>query len=222
MVPTWNNSGLHRSPPLAPVATAVSVWGASTTHLAAAFRLRHDASAFSLLGACIQDSSHARYRQGWAVWGEFILLYFGTSDFHTAVCGDGFRPLSLYGPAALLVVCRPDVKSRQSLLQGPWSVCRRTTIPSGFGCEACGPHCLCQAHRGSVPESEASFYGGHGSTRYPRPPCSGFRGGSPSCFGLSVRVLPLASCFRASSLATVYGRNTLFSSIGQGRLSWAW
>ena len=89
VVPTWNNSGLHRSPPLAPivatdsVATAVSVWGASTTHPVAAFRLRHDAGAFSLLGACIQDSSPARYRQGWALWKEFIRLYFGTSDFHT-------------------------------------------------------------------------------------------------------------------------------------------
>ena len=145
VVPTWNNSGLHRSPPLAPVATAVSVWGASTTHLAAAFRLRHDASAFSLLGACIQDSSQARYRQGWALWKEFIRLYFCTSDVHfprgcgTSVCGDGFCPQSLYEPAALLVVCRPDVESRQSLLQGPWSVFRRTPVSGGVGRQASGP-----------------------------------------------------------------------------------
>ena len=89
VVSTWNNSGLHQSPPLAPVfttdshASVVRVWGTSEIHPVAAFRLRHDAGAFSLLGACIQDSSQARYRQGWAVWGEFILLYFGTSDFHT-------------------------------------------------------------------------------------------------------------------------------------------
>ncbi len=89
VVSTWNISGLHQSPPLAPVfttdshASVVRVWGASETHPVAAFRLRHDAGAFSLLGACVQDSSQTRYRQGWAVWGEFILLYFGTSDFHT-------------------------------------------------------------------------------------------------------------------------------------------
>jgi hypothetical protein len=74
VVPTWNNSDLHRFFLLAPVvatdsvATSVSVWRASTTHPLAAFRLRHDAGALSLLGACIQDSSQVRYRQGWALW----------------------------------------------------------------------------------------------------------------------------------------------------------
>ena len=48
-----------------------------------AFRLRHDAGALGLLGNCIQSSSQVRYRQGWACWVDFILLYCGTSDFHT-------------------------------------------------------------------------------------------------------------------------------------------
>ncbi len=64
-------------------ATVVGEWGAHTTQPVAAFRVRHDAGALSLLGACIQDSSQPRYRQGWAVWKECIQLYFGESDFHT-------------------------------------------------------------------------------------------------------------------------------------------
>ena len=88
-VPIWNNSSVHRLPSVAPVvtidssATVVGEWGAHTTQPVATFRVRHDAGSLSLLGACIQDSSRARYRQGWAEWNECILLYFGESDFHT-------------------------------------------------------------------------------------------------------------------------------------------
>ena len=67
----------------ASVASVSVVWGAIETQPVAAFRIRHDAGALSLLGNCIQESSQARYRQGWALWKEFIYLYFGESDFHT-------------------------------------------------------------------------------------------------------------------------------------------
>ena len=88
VVPTWNNSGLHRFPPLAPAVTTdspanvVNVWGAHTTQPVATFRNRQDAGALSLLDLCIEDSSQARYRQGWALWKELIQLYFGELDFH--------------------------------------------------------------------------------------------------------------------------------------------
>ena len=89
VVSICNNGGVHRSSPLAPVVTincaasVVSASGAHQTHPVVAFRDRHDAGALSLLGNCIQSSSQARYRQGWALWVEFILRYCGTSDFHT-------------------------------------------------------------------------------------------------------------------------------------------
>jgi len=89
LVPTWNNSGLQWLSPSVPVATNDSLAGIVSTvvvnqsHSVAAFRIRHDAGAFGLLGDCIQSSSQVRYRQGWALWAEFILCYFGTSDFHT-------------------------------------------------------------------------------------------------------------------------------------------
>jgi len=70
VVSICNNGGVHRSPPLAPIVTIDSV--ASVV-----------SASGGLLGNCIQRSSQARYRQGWACWVEFILLYCGTSDFHT-------------------------------------------------------------------------------------------------------------------------------------------
>ena len=89
VVSICNNGGVHRSPPVAPVVTidsvasVVSASGVHNTSPVVAFRVRHDAGALGLLGNCIQGSSQARYRQGWACWVEFILLYCGTSDFHT-------------------------------------------------------------------------------------------------------------------------------------------
>ena len=89
VVPICNNGGVYQLPPSAPVMTinsAASVDSARASHTippVAAFRVRHDAGALSLLGNCIQSSSQTRYRQGWDQWVKFILLYFGTSDFHT-------------------------------------------------------------------------------------------------------------------------------------------
>ena len=123
-------------------------------------------------------------------------LYFVPRGCGTAVCGDGFCPLSLYGPAALLAVCRPDVESRPSLLQDPWSLFRRTPIPSGLGREASGPHRMRDVDGGSVPRTEASFHGGYGGTGYPLPSCTAVRGGSAHLVGFSVWFQPLASSFR--------------------------
>ena len=81
----WYPSGIHRSPPLAPVVTincAASVVSAYKLHPVVAFRDRHDAGALNLLGNCIQSSSQARCRQGWTLRVDFILRYCGTS-----VCG---------------------------------------------------------------------------------------------------------------------------------------
>ena len=89
VLPICNNGGVYRSPPSAPVITndsAARVVSARASHTippVAAFRVRHDAGALSLLGNCIQSSSQARYRQGWEQWVKFILLYCGTSDFYT-------------------------------------------------------------------------------------------------------------------------------------------
>ena len=101
-VPIWNNSSVHRLPSVAPVvtidssATVVGEWGAHTTQPVASFRVRHDAGSLSLLGTRIQDSSRPRYRQGWAVWKEFIQLYFGESDFHTLFPeGAGLRSVGM-------------------------------------------------------------------------------------------------------------------------------
>ena len=74
MVPTWNNIGLHRSPPLAPVAATDSVARQRSVYGEPAQPTLWQCFAsdmMGLLGARIQDSSQARYRQGWA------------SDFHT-------------------------------------------------------------------------------------------------------------------------------------------
>ena len=89
VVSICNNGGVHRFPPVTPVVTidsvasVVSASGVHNTPPGVALRVRHDAGALGLLGNCIQSSSQVRYRQGWACWVDFILLYCGTSDFHT-------------------------------------------------------------------------------------------------------------------------------------------
>ena len=113
VVSTWNNSAClhHRQS-----RECGQGMGSQQNSPVAAFRLRHDAGAFSLLGACIQDSSRpVPGRVGRC--GESSS--FCTSVRRTSIissqrvryCGlwGWFRQLSLYGPASLLVVCRPDV-----------------------------------------------------------------------------------------------------------------
>ena len=83
VVPICSNGGVI-SAPVMTINSAARVVSARASHTippVAAFRVRHDAGALSLLGNCIQSSSKTRYSQGWEQWVKFILLYFGTSDF---------------------------------------------------------------------------------------------------------------------------------------------
>ena len=85
-----------------------------------------------------------------------VLCYLGLSHLVSRGCGPTVRdfcPLSLYGRAAHLAEHQPDVESRPLLLQDPWSVFRRTPIPSGLGGEASGPHRMRYVDGGSVPET---------------------------------------------------------------------
>jgi hypothetical protein len=214
VVPTWNNSGLHRSPPLAPVVatdsvvTAVSVWGASTTHPVAAFRLRHDAGAFSLLGACIQDSSQARYRQGWALWKIIIRLYFGTSDSHTMFPeGAVLRSVGM----AFVHYLYTDQQRSSPYVDQTLSHVSPYYKDHGRCSDALRSPAVLGVKRAVrldyATRNETSFHRGHGSTGYHLPPCSGFHGGpfggvsfSATCF-----VHPSTSTrLGVSYLATVY------------------
>ena len=124
-----------------------------------------------------------------------------------------------------IAVHRPDVESRPSLLQDPWSLFRCTTIPSGLGCKASGPHRMRDVDGGSVPRTKASFHGGYAGTGYHLPPCKAVRGGSPHLVGFSVWIQPLASGFRVpqpigqsavSSLYTGEARSVPVSDGGGG------
>ena len=120
------------------------VWGAIETQPVAALRIRHNAGALSLLDNCIQESSQARYRQGWALWKEFICLYFGESDFYTL-----FPEGAVLRSAGMAFVHylytdqqRTSVYVDQTLSHVSHYY-KIHPVRGGAGCEESGPHRLC-------------------------------------------------------------------------------
>jgi len=104
--------------------------GTSAIQTLAAFRFRHDAGAFYLPGACSQDSSQVRYRQGWAFvhyfYADQTLSHVCMSTRHSVMsvttsihgrCSDALRSPAVLGILMILTRVKRDVKA-QVIVQG--------------------------------------------------------------------------------------------------------